>query len=123
MRSAMQGRLVKEGSAQSVKLEGGRSVTPQIRAIVDAGIPVVAHLGLTPQAIHALGGFKVQGKGIDAQQRLREDAIAVQQCGRIYACFGNGSSKSCQRDYSNVGYPYDWDWCWSSLRRASIGLQ
>lgn len=75
------GRLVKEGNAQSVKLEGGRSVTPQIRAIVDAGIPVVAHLGLTPQAIHALGGFKVQGKGADAQFKLREDALAVQQAG------------------------------------------
>ena len=75
------GRLLKEGGAQSVKLEGGSSVTPQIRAIVDAGIPVVAHLGLTPQAIHALGGFKVQGKGDDAQQKLRADALAVQQAG------------------------------------------
>ena len=74
-------RLIKEGSAQSVKLEGGSSVTPQIKAIVAAGIPVVAHLGLTPQAIHALGGFKVQGKGDDAQQKLREDAIAVQEAG------------------------------------------
>ena len=75
------GRLLKEGAAQSVKLEGGQSVAPQIRAIVDAGIPVVAHLGLTPQAIHALGGFKVQGKGEDAQRKLREDALAVQQAG------------------------------------------
>ena len=75
------GRLLKEGGAQSVKLEGGSSVTPQIRAIVDAGIPVVAHLGLTPQAIHTLGGFKVQGKGDDAQQKLKRDALAVQQAG------------------------------------------
>ena len=75
------GRLLKEGHAQSVKLEGGKSVAPQIKAIVDAGIPVVAHLGLTPQAIHALGGFKVQGKGDDAQKKLKEDAVAVQKAG------------------------------------------
>ena len=75
------GRLLKEGSAQSVKLEGGKSVAPQIKAIVDAGIPVVSHLGLTPQAIHALGGFKVQGKGDDAQKKLKEDALAVQKAG------------------------------------------
>lgn len=75
------GRLVKEGHAQSVKLEGGQSVVPQIKAIVQAGIPVVAHLGLTPQAIHALGGFKVQGKGRDAQQKMKADAIAIQNAG------------------------------------------
>lgn len=75
------GRLIKEGGAQSVKLEGGHLVTPQIRAIVGAGIPVVAHLGLTPQAIHALGGFKVQGKGQQARDQLKRDAIAVQEAG------------------------------------------
>ncbi len=75
------GKLVKEGGAQSVKLEGGESVLPQIEAIVKTGIPVVAHLGLTPQAIHALGGFKVQGKGQQAAERLKRDALAVQQSG------------------------------------------
>lgn len=75
------GRLIKEGNAQSVKLEGGRRVVPQIEAIVGAGIPVVAHLGLTPQAIHALGGFKVQGKGLEARNQLKEDALAVQAAG------------------------------------------
>ena len=75
------GRLIKEGRAQSVKLEGGQSVVPQIQAIVQAGIPVVAHLGLTPQAIHALGGFKVQGKGKDARERMKSDALSVQNAG------------------------------------------
>ena len=56
------GRLIKEGRAQAVKLEGGKEVVEQIRAIVNASIPVVAHLGLTPQSINAFGGFKVQGK-------------------------------------------------------------
>jgi 3-methyl-2-oxobutanoate hydroxymethyltransferase len=75
------GRLVKEGGAQSVKLEGGSKVVSQIEAIVGAGIPAVAHLGLTPQAIHALGGFKVQGKGAEAGERLKADALAVQNAG------------------------------------------
>ena len=75
------GRLIKEGQAQSVKLEGGSEVVPQIKAIVQAGIPVVAHLGLTPQAIHALGGFKVQGKGSKAGAKLKSDALAVQNAG------------------------------------------
>lgn len=56
------GRLMKEGRAGAVKLEGGEAVCPQIKAITDAGIPVMAHLGLTPQSINAFGGFKVQGK-------------------------------------------------------------
>ena len=75
------GRLVKEAGAQSVKLEGGQNICPQITAIVKAGIPVVAHLGLTPQAIHALGGFRVQGKSEDAQEQLKKDALLVQEAG------------------------------------------
>ena len=75
------GRLVKEGRAQAVKLEGGREVCEHIRAIVNASIPVCAHLGLTPQSVNAFGGFKVQGKGEEAAQRLLEDARAVEEAG------------------------------------------
>lgn len=75
------GRLIKEGHAQAVKLEGGREVCPQIEAIVRASIPVCAHIGLTPQSIHAFGGFKVQGKGEDAARRLIEEAQAVEEAG------------------------------------------
>ena len=75
------GRLVKEGHAQAVKLEGGREVCPQIKAIVDAGIPVCAHLGLTPQSINAFGGFKVQGKSQETAQKLIDDALKVQEAG------------------------------------------
>ncbi len=75
------GRLVKEGHAQAVKLEGGKEVCPQIEAIVKASIPVCAHIGLTPQSIHAFGGFKVQGKGAEAAQRLLEEAKAVEAAG------------------------------------------
>lgn len=75
------GRLMKEGRADAVKLEGGKEVCPQIKAIVDAGIPVCAHLGLTPQSINAFGGFKVQGKSEEAAKKLLEDARAVQAAG------------------------------------------
>lgn len=75
------GRLMKEGGGNAVKLEGGAAVTQQIRAIVDAGIPVQAHLGMTPQSVNAFGGFKVQGKGEAAAKRLLEDAYAVQEAG------------------------------------------
>ena len=75
------GRLMKEGRAGAVKLEGGKEVCPQIKAIVSAGIPVVAHLGLTPQSINTFGGFKVQGKTEAAAQKLIEDAKAVEEAG------------------------------------------
>lgn len=75
------GRLMKEGRADAVKLEGGKEVCPQIEAITSAGIPVVAHLGLTPQSINAFGGFKVQGKSEEAAKKLIEDAKAVEKAG------------------------------------------
>ena len=75
------GRLMKEGRGDAVKLEGGVEVCPQIKAIVDAGIPVCAHIGLTPQSINAFGGFKVQGKSEAAAKKLLEDAKAVEEAG------------------------------------------
>lgn len=75
------GRLLKEGRANCVKLEGGREVCPQVAAIVAAGIPVMGHLGLTPQSINAFGGFKVQGKSEAAARKLIEDARALQEAG------------------------------------------
>lgn len=75
------GRLMKEGRAGAVKLEGGVEVASQIKAITAAGIPVVAHIGLTPQSINCFGGFKVQGKTEDAAKKLLEDAYAVQEAG------------------------------------------
>ncbi len=75
------GRLMKEGRANGVKLEGGKAVCPQIKAIVEAGIPVCAHIGLTPQAVNALGGFKVSGRSQEAAQQLIDDAKAVQEAG------------------------------------------
>lgn len=75
------GRLMKEGRAGAVKLEGGTEVCPQIRAIVNAGIPVCAHLGLTPQSINAFGGFRVQGKSEEAARKILSDAKDIEEAG------------------------------------------
>jgi 3-methyl-2-oxobutanoate hydroxymethyltransferase len=75
------GRFLKEAGAEAVKLEGGSQVAETIRAIVDAGIPVMAHIGLTPQYVHMLGGFKVQGKDEAARERVLADARAIQDAG------------------------------------------
>jgi 3-methyl-2-oxobutanoate hydroxymethyltransferase len=73
-------RFMKEGGAHAVKLEGGRPVMPQVRALAEAGIPVMAHLGFTPQSEHQLGGYRVQGRG-DHGDVLVADALALQEAG------------------------------------------
>jgi 3-methyl-2-oxobutanoate hydroxymethyltransferase len=78
---ASAGRMLKEGAFEAVKLEGGASVAPQVARIVAAGIPVMGHVGLTPQSVHAMGGFRVQGKGEDAAARVLADAQALAQAG------------------------------------------
>jgi 3-methyl-2-oxobutanoate hydroxymethyltransferase len=75
------GRLLQEGGAQAVKLEGGAEVAPTVRRLADAGIPVMGHLGLTPQSVHALGGFKVQGRTLEQARRLLADAAALEEAG------------------------------------------
>jgi 3-methyl-2-oxobutanoate hydroxymethyltransferase len=74
-------RFIQEAGAQAVKLEGGVTVAEKVRRIVDCGIPVMGHIGLTPQSIHQLGGFKMQGKTPEAAARLLEDAKALEQAG------------------------------------------
>lgn len=73
-------KIMKQTGAAAVKLEGGKRSAAQIRAIVEAGIPVMGHIGFTPQSVHALGGFKVQGRG-DAANEVLEEALAVQEAG------------------------------------------
>ncbi|MBI5177627.1 MAG: 3-methyl-2-oxobutanoate hydroxymethyltransferase [Nitrospinae bacterium] len=75
------GRLIKETGAQAVKLEGGDKYSATIRAIVDAGIPVMGHVGLTPQSVHQLGGYKVQGKQSESARKVLSDAHAVEKAG------------------------------------------
>lgn len=75
------GRLVRDGGAEAVKLEGGRKRLPVLEAILDAEIPVMGHVGLTPQSVHAMGGFKVQGKVVDVAREMIEDARALSEAG------------------------------------------
>jgi 3-methyl-2-oxobutanoate hydroxymethyltransferase len=77
-------RVIKEGRVQSIKLEGGVEMAPTIKKITKAGIPVLGHVGLTPQRQNALGGFRVQGKTSASALKVLEDALAVQEAG----CFG-----------------------------------
>jgi 3-methyl-2-oxobutanoate hydroxymethyltransferase len=78
-------RVIKEGRMKSVKLEGGKEMAPTIAKITGAGIPVLAHIGLTPQRQNALGGFRVQGKNTASAMKLLEDALAVQEAGAYAA--------------------------------------
>lgn len=75
------GRIMKETNCQAVKLEGGVEYADRIKAIVEAGIPVVAHIGLTPQSVNAMGGYRVQGKSLEQAQKLIADAKAVEEAG------------------------------------------
>lgn len=75
------GRLIQEGGAQAVKLEGGQERVGVIKAILDAEIPVMGHIGLTPQSVHQFGGFKVQGRDLETAKRLIEDAKALERAG------------------------------------------
>ena len=75
------GRLIQEGGAEAVKLEGGVRVREHIRAVVDCQIPVMGHVGLTPQSVHAFGGYKIQGKKSEDADRVLRDAVAVQEMG------------------------------------------
>ncbi|HWZ28123.1 MAG TPA: 3-methyl-2-oxobutanoate hydroxymethyltransferase [Gemmatimonadales bacterium] len=75
------GRVMKETGCHGVKLEGGRAMAPTVRALVEIGIPVMGHLGLTPQSVHALGGYRVQGRDDQTAQRLKDDALALEEAG------------------------------------------
>ncbi|HET9038534.1 MAG TPA: 3-methyl-2-oxobutanoate hydroxymethyltransferase [Gemmatimonadales bacterium] len=75
------GRVLQESGAHGVKLEGGRPMAETVRALVDRGIPVIGHLGLTPQSVHALGGYRVQGRDASGAERLLADARALEEAG------------------------------------------
>lgn len=99
------GRLMKEGGCQAVKLEGGASVCPQIKAITDASIPVMAHIGLTPQSINAFGGFKVQGKSEEAARKLIEEAKAVEEAGAFAVVLECVPAKLAELITASIGIP------------------
>ena len=99
------GRLMKEGGAGAVKLEGGEKVTEQIRAIVDASIPVMGHIGLTPQSINAFGGFKVQGKTEETAKQLIRDAKAVEAAGAFAVVLECVPSQLAERVSQEISIP------------------
>ena len=78
------GKMLKEGAFESVKVEGGQEIADHVRRLVSVGVPVMGHVGLTPQRVHALGGFKVQGRTDEAAERILADAVALEQAG-VYA--------------------------------------
>lgn len=99
------GRLVKEGNAEAVKLEGGVPMAETVRRIVSAGIPVMGHVGLTPQSIHALGGFRVQGKSDDAAAHLLADAKALEEAGAYAIVLEAMPVDLARRITESVGVP------------------
>jgi 3-methyl-2-oxobutanoate hydroxymethyltransferase len=99
------GKLLKEGGFESVKLEGGRDFAEHVRRIVAAGIPVMAHIGLTPQSVHAMGGFRVQGRGAEAAERLLEDARILEQAGAFGLLLEGIPSELGARITATVGIP------------------
>ena len=99
------GRLVKEGGAQAVKLEGGIEFCEHIKAIVKASIPVCAHIGLTPQSINAFGGFKVQGKGKEEAQRLLDEARAVEESGAFAVVLECVPAKLAKKISESISIP------------------
>lgn len=99
------GRLMKEGRANAVKLEGGVEFAPHIEAIVKASIPVVAHIGLTPQSVNAFGGFKVQGKDLEAARKLIEDAKAVEAAGACMVVLECVPAKLAQKVTEELSIP------------------
>lgn len=99
------GRLMKEAHATCVKLEGGVAVAEQIRAITAAGIPVMGHVGLTPQSINAFGGFKVQGKSLAAAQQVLDDARAVEDAGAFSVVLEGIPAKLAARITEELSIP------------------
>ena len=99
------GRVLKQTGAQAVKLEGGTTMAPTVHALVEIGIPVMGHLGFTPQSMHALGGYRVQGRGADAVARLVADAKALEDAGAFSIVLELMPTEAARRITEAVGIP------------------
>ncbi|HEU5358155.1 MAG TPA: 3-methyl-2-oxobutanoate hydroxymethyltransferase [Gemmatimonadales bacterium] len=99
------GRAMQEANVHGVKLEGGRHMAPTIHALTDVGIPVMAHLGLTPQSVHQLGGYRVQGRDQEGAERLLADARAVEEAGACAVVLELVPSKVAKKVTAAVGIP------------------
>jgi 3-methyl-2-oxobutanoate hydroxymethyltransferase len=99
------GKLVKDGAVESVKLEGGEDFAEHVWRIVRAGVPVMGHVGLMPQSVHALGGFKVQGRGQDAEAKVLADAKAIEEAGAYALVLEAIPPDLAERVTASVGIP------------------
>ena len=116
------GRFLKEGGADSVKLEGGAAMAPIVKAIVDAGIAVMGHIGLTPQSASKLGGYRVQGKTAGAAQKLLEDALALQDAGAYAIVLETTPDRVSEFVSKQTQHSHHRHRRRRGLRRASAGL-
>ena len=105
----------------AVKLEGGRDRVPAIKAIISAGIPVMGHLGLTPQSVHQLGGWKVQGKSTQAPRRVVEDALILEDAGCYAIVLESIPAEVAQLISNRLAYPDYRDRRGHGLRRPGAG--
>ena len=115
------GRVLQETDANGVKLEGGRHMAETVRALVERGIPVMGHLGLTPQSVHALGGYKVQGRDQAAADRLLEDAGALEAAGACAVVLELVPTAVARRITAGAHHPDDRHRRGAGLRRAGAG--
>ncbi len=104
------GRFLQQGGMDAVKLEGGRERADAVRAIVGAGIPVMGHLGLTPQSVHQLGGFRAQGKTASAAKRLLEDAKILEEAGAFSLVLESVPIPFGRNDFQTNFHSHHWHW-------------
>ena len=115
------GSLLQKGGMDAVKLEGGRERVPAIKAIISAGIPVMGHLGLTPQSVHQLGGWKVQGKSTEAARILIEDALILEDAGCYAIVLESIPAEVGAADFQTASHPGHRDRRGRGLRRPGAG--
>jgi 3-methyl-2-oxobutanoate hydroxymethyltransferase len=116
------GRLMQEGGAHSVKLEGGEKIASTVARIVDAGIPVMGHIGLTPQSVHGLGGYRVQGRQREQGEQLIRDALAQEDAGAYSVVLEVVPSQLAGLIPRQLKIPTIGNWGQARLRRRSTGL-
>ena len=116
------GRLISEGQAHGVKLEGGLEVCPTVSRMVAAGIPVMGHIGLTPQHVHQLGRFKAQGKDTESATALIEAAKALEEAGAFSLVLECVPGELAQGNIPCCRNPDNWDWSGRPLRWAGPSL-
>ena len=115
-------RFAKDAGAEAVKLEGGRVRAGVVRAIVEAEIPVVGHIGLTPQSLHAMGGYKVQGKTVAAAEELLRDAAALEEAGVLMLVLEGGAAGGGGAGDGECIGAGNRDWCGAGVRWADPGV-